>query len=366
MSVADVTSRIQSIQSQLAMLGAQSTSTSGSSFSSVLDGATSAARTSATTGTTGSTGGSALSGDAIVTDAKKYLGIPYVWGGTDPQKGLDCSGLVQRVYKDFGIDLPRVSRDQAQVGTPVASLDEAQPGDLLAFGSPVHHIAIYAGDGKMVEAPRTGLDVRVTDVYETPTAIRRVIGSDLDTSAATASAASIASSAASSGSSVLGGALSLSDLPGVSSSNVASADSLASVAAAAASSTSSTGTTPYAGLFNDAASTYGISAKLLAAVAKQESGYDAAAVSPAGAQGLMQLMPSTAKGLGVSNSFDPAQAIDGAAKLLSQLQSKFGSTPLALAAYNAGPGAVLRYNGIPPYPETQNYVKSIMAMVGQN
>ena len=102
---------------------------------------------------------------------------------------------------------------------------------------------------------------------------------------------------------------------------------------------------------------------LLSAVAKQESGYKPDAVSPAGAQGLMQLMPATAHGLGVTNSFDPTQAVDGAARLLRDLLNRFGRTDLALAAYNAGPGAVLRYDGIPPYPETQNYVRSVMAML---
>jgi soluble lytic murein transglycosylase-like protein len=103
---------------------------------------------------------------------------------------------------------------------------------------------------------------------------------------------------------------------------------------------------------------------VLSAVAKQESGYKANAVSPAGAQGLMQLMPGTAKGLGVHNSFDPAQAVDGAARMLRDLTHRFGSTPLALAAYNAGPGAVMKYDGIPPYAETQRYVKNIMSMLG--
>ncbi|MFA6576369.1 MAG: lytic transglycosylase domain-containing protein, partial [Nocardioides sp.] len=108
---------------------------------------------------------------------------------------------------------------------------------------------------------------------------------------------------------------------------------------------------------------YGVDASLLSAVARQESGYDPAAVSHAGAQGLMQLMPGTARGLGVTNSFDPTQAVDGAARLLRDLLDRFGTTPLALAAYNAGPGAVLRYDGIPPYPETQTYVRSVMSML---
>ena len=74
----------------------------------------------------------------------------------------------------------------------------------------------------------------------------------------------------------------------------------------------------------------------------------------------MQLMPATARGLGVDQRLRPGQAVDGAARLLSSLLDRFGSTELALAAYNAGPGAVLRYDGIPPYAETQNYVRSVM------
>jgi cell wall-associated NlpC family hydrolase len=309
-SIADVTSRIGQIQSQLALLAPTGASAASSAaFATSLSSVSAAGDTSAADG--------AAAGEAVVASAKKYLGVPYVWGGTDPSSGLDCSGLVQRAYADLGYDLPRVSYEQAKAGRPVASLDQAQPGDILAFGSPVHHVGIYLGDNQMIEAPRPGLDVRIGPVYETPAAIRRIVPD------------------------------------AISAVTPAWVTRTARVAAG----------TPYSELFEAAAQKYGVSPTLLAAVARQESGFDPTATSPAGAQGLMQLMPATARGLGVSNPFDPAQAVDGAARLLSSLLDRFGSTPLALAAYNAGPGAVLRYGGVPPYPETTNYVRSVMSMV---
>jgi len=115
-------------------------------------------------------------------------------------------------------------------------------------------------------------------------------------------------------------------------------------------------------IFKKAASTYGVSEKILKAVAKQESGFKLTAVSKAGAMGVMQLMPATAKELGVSDPFDAEQNIMGGAKLLASNLKQFGGDlKLALAAYNAGAGAVKKYDGIPPYKETQNYVKNIMA-----
>ena len=115
-------------------------------------------------------------------------------------------------------------------------------------------------------------------------------------------------------------------------------------------------------IFKKAASTYGISEKILKAVAKAESDFQVTAVSKAGAMGIMQLMPATAKELGVSDPFNPEQNIMGGAKLLASNLKEFGGDlKLALAAYNAGSGAVRKYDGIPPYNETQNYVKKIMA-----
>ncbi|RBY78066.1 lytic transglycosylase [Blastococcus sp. TF02-09] len=282
----------------------------------------SAAAAAGLTGTSSTSVGSTVaaagtaSETAVVAEATKYLGVPYLWGGTDPSKGLDCSGLVQTVYGNLGIDLPRTSSQQATSGTAVASLADARPGDLVFFDNSssragIDHVGIYVGDGKMIAAPQAGEVVKVQDVGN-PTSIRRVLPQAAPATTATTSG----------GGSVAG--------------------------------------VPYANLFTSAAGRHGVDASLLAAVASVESNFDAGAVSSAGAQGLMQFMPATAQGLGV-DALDPASAVDGAARYLKQLTGQFGSTELALAAYNAGPGTVSRYGGIPPYAETQNYVRNVMS-----
>jgi soluble lytic murein transglycosylase-like protein len=117
----------------------------------------------------------------------------------------------------------------------------------------------------------------------------------------------------------------------------------------------------YRTLVGDAARRYELDPNLLRAVIQQESGFNPNAVSNSGARGLMQLMPQTAAGLGVTNPLDPAQNVDGGARLLRQLIDRYGGRlDLALAAYNAGPGAVDKYGGVPPYSETQDYVRNIL------
>lgn len=119
----------------------------------------------------------------------------------------------------------------------------------------------------------------------------------------------------------------------------------------------------YADLINKVATEEGVDPKLLSKLVKQESGYNPNAVSPCGAIGLCQLMPKTAEGLGFSRDemYDPEKNLKAGAKYLKAQLDKFGSVEKALAAYNAGPGAVEQYGGVPPYGETEHYVAKIMS-----
>ncbi len=120
----------------------------------------------------------------------------------------------------------------------------------------------------------------------------------------------------------------------------------------------------YDRLIREASEAHGVDAALIRAVMRTESSFDPFVVSPAGAQGLMQLMPTLAEEMGVTDVFDPRQNIMGGAKYLRQLlDATGGNVPLALASYNAGPGTVARYKGIPPFKETREYVKKITALL---
>ncbi len=96
-----------------------------------------------------------VTSNPILEYASNFLGVPYVWGGTSPV-GFDCSGFTQYVFLHFGVTLPRVSQEQQNVGELISRAN-LQPGDLVFFGTPAHHVGIYVGNGKMIDAPHTGL-----------------------------------------------------------------------------------------------------------------------------------------------------------------------------------------------------------------
>jgi soluble lytic murein transglycosylase-like protein len=130
--------------------------------------------------------------------------------------------------------------------------------------------------------------------------------------------------------------------------------------------TDASGPIPYLNEITAAATKYGVDPALLAGLVKAESNFNPKAQSGVGAKGLTQLMDATARGLGVTNSFDVQQSLDGGAKFLGGLLKQFhGDQSLALAAYNAGPGAVQKYGGIPPYQETQRYVPKVLGYATQ-
>lgn len=182
MTVTDAIGRIAQIQATLVQLDGGVKGATGSSGAAAASGSSATSATdfaSALSGALGATAGAptgAVTGSDVVADAKKYLGVPYVFGGTSAS-GLDCSGLVQRVFKDLGIDVPRLVSGQSTVGTEVPSLAQAQPGDLIVTNGG-EHIVIYAGDGKVIHAPSEGRNVSLVDNWMSDSdivTIRRVV-----------------------------------------------------------------------------------------------------------------------------------------------------------------------------------------------
>lgn len=142
-------------------------------------------RAGATTNYKGVVQGIPGTAEAFVAKVRSYIGVPYVWGGTDPSKGLDCSGLVQTAARQVGVKLPRVTYDQQHAGVEVPSLAQAKPGDLIITNKS-GHVVVYIGDGKVIHAPRPGKTVteaKVSDIGPIVT-IRRVMRSADDAPAA--------------------------------------------------------------------------------------------------------------------------------------------------------------------------------------
>lgn len=217
MTMVEAMGRIQEIQNTLQQLrgaptarpttDAAAATPASAGFATSLAGALGAAGAGPVTAPAPSNPGAATGSD-VVAAAKKYLGVPYVFGGED-SSGMDCSGLVQRVYKDLGIDVPRLVSGQMTIGTEVGSLAEAKPGDLIVTGGG-DHILIYAGDNKVIHAPYEGRTVSLVDAYMDDsdiTTIRRVIPDAPATASAGSTAAAVAGS-----SSLGGGALGGTDM----------------------------------------------------------------------------------------------------------------------------------------------------------
>lgn len=249
-------------------------------------------------------------GEEIFQAALDQVGAAYTVDGTDPESGFDDAGLVRYAYRAVGVEMPAGSDRQATMGVPIESIATALPGDIIAFGDPIDHVAIYAGNESVVHAPSPDEAVRVEDIERPVESIRRI---------------------------VTPGAGPVTEITFTPNQQEAR----------------------YQPLFDLSGGEWDVSPTLLAAIAETESNFDPTAVSPAGAQGLMQFMPATAREMEV-DPWDPASAVDGAARYMRTSLDQFGEPELAIASYNAGRGAVSRYGGIPPFTETQSYVRKVV------
>lgn len=202
MPLVDALARVQQIQATLTRFQPTTSSpASASAFNSVLatttvQGSASALGASTTPSAIegSAAGANGVSGSDIVDAAKKYIGVPYVFGGEDAT-GMDCSGLVQRVLADLGIDAPRVVSTQQNLGVAVPSLADAQPGDLIVTNN-ADHIVIYAGNNQIIHAPYAGRDVSLQKNYLTDADIKTIRRVTVEpTAVATSTAVDSASSA---------------------------------------------------------------------------------------------------------------------------------------------------------------------------
>ena len=216
MSITEAVGRIQQIEAQMVQLagGQPAQTTQAAQSTTASDFASSLAAATGTTGAqvtpaAGQMASNGTTGADIVADARKYIGVPYVFGGTT-SAGLDCSGLVQRVYGDMGISLPRLVSGQGTIGQSVPSLADAQPGDLIVCNGG-EHIVIYAGNGKIIQAPKPGGSVEEMDNWISPSnvvTIRRIVPSAASaTPSDTSSASALAALLGSGGTSSLAGLL---------------------------------------------------------------------------------------------------------------------------------------------------------------
>lgn len=263
----------------------------------------------------GSTSNNGASASQIIRFAETQLGVPYVWGGTSPGKGLDCSGLTQWAFGQAGIKLPRVSQDQAHSGSPVA-INQTQPGDLLFKGDPATHVAIAMGGNKLIEAPHTGANVRIRSYSPNEfTSARRIVGSvgNMDSLLNGNTGDSIKNTLNNQQSRIGGNT---GDLGGTSEASIiasalsGSIGNLPSTGAArstgATSGTSQLGTTPTGSGGNDKSSLQAYAKQLLAkygwsnqwnsfdALVMSESGWDYKATNPSsGAYGIPQSLPGS-------------------------------------------------------------------------